>query len=249
MKRTRTVADSPSAGSVHLLRADDPAVVLDVERHGLAGVAGLRQHDVDDQRRALEHRARRLDAVTWMSRGERLLADADGEHRKLAAFEAEQRVVERGVGGVGAVASPSPARRAAGPASSSRARSSAGPSRVGVPSNFRSLPARRDPRRGREAEEADDEALRQRLEQRAVGAAELLLDEVAARLAVQIGDLHAARVVDQHAEEVLLRDRGVHDQRRPEQAEEDERERGEAQADEDDAIAQPAIGHAHARGR
>ena len=75
-----------------------------------------------------------------------------------------------------------------------------------------------------------DEALRQRVEQRAFGPVELLLDERAARLAVAIGDRHAARIVDEHAEEILLRDRGLEDQRRPEQAEEQDGERGERAA-------------------
>ena len=73
--------------------------------------------------------------------------------------------------------------------------------------------------RRREAEEPHDEFLRQRVEQRRVRAVQLLLHERAARLAVAVGDRHAARVVDQDAEKILLRHRGLEDQRRPEQAE------------------------------
>ena len=123
------------------------------------------------------------------------------------------------------------------PASSSRARSSAWPSRVAVPPYFRS-PADADAvGRGREAEEPDDEALRQGREQLRIRAVQLLLDERAAWLAVAVGDRHAPRVVDQDAEEVLLRHGRLENQRRPEQAEEQDGERGEPQADQDDAIA------------
>ena len=45
------------------LRPDDPAAVFDVERHGLAGVAGLRDHRVDEQRRAFQRGPRRLHAA------------------------------------------------------------------------------------------------------------------------------------------------------------------------------------------
>ena len=57
--------------------------------------------------------------------------------------------------------------------------------------------------------------------------AELLLREVASRLTVgpagsgagrRIRDPHAARVVDQEGEEVLLRDRRLDDEHRPEEA-------------------------------
>ena len=64
-------------------------------------------------------------------------------------------------------------------------------------------------------------------------------------LAADVGDRHAARIVDEHAEKILLRHRGLEDQRRPEQAEEQDRERGEAQADEHDTIAR-AFGRRHA---
>ena len=127
------------------------------------------------------------------------------------------------------------------PASSSRARSSAWPRRVdgAVVLQVAGAPSR----------SADDEKRKKRrtnvcdsaVEQRRVRAVQLLLDERAARLAVAVGDRHAARVVDQDAEEVLLRDRRLQDQRRPEQAEEQDRQRREPQADEHDAVAR-AIG-------
>src|SRR6185503_19263017 len=71
----------------------------------------------------------------------------------------------------------------------------------------------------RESEEPHDELLTQRLEQRAVRTAERVTHPVAARLVLAIGDLHAARVVDQHADVISLR------HRRGEQQQHDHRER------------------------
>ena len=109
-----------------------------------------------------------------------------------------------------------------------------------MPPYFRSFGRRHPVRRRRKTEEPHDESLRQRIEQRRVRPAELLLHEGAARLAVAIGNRHAARIVDQDADEILLRHRRLQDQRRPEQAEEQQRQRGEPQADERDAVA-PAL--------
>ena len=75
-------------------------------------------------------------------------------------------------------------------------------------------------------ERAQHEAIGERLQQRRVGRGELLPRERPARLAFQIGDLHDPRIVDQDAQEVLLRHRRLDDQHRPEQAEEHEREDG-----------------------
>ena len=56
VKRTRTVADSPVGRQRHVLRAHDPPVVFDVERHGLPAYPVCDMHDVDGQRRALQRR-------------------------------------------------------------------------------------------------------------------------------------------------------------------------------------------------
>ena len=96
---------------------------------------------------------------------------------------------------------------------------------------------RRARRRAREAEGAHGEAFGQRLEQAAIVGAEFALHERGARLAVDIRDLHAARIVEQHAEKVLLRHRGPHDQQRPEHADQDDGENGEADRRERDALA------------
>ena len=65
---------------------------------------------------------------------------------------------------------------------------------------------------------------------------ELLAGDGAARLARFVGDLHAARVVDEHADEVLLRDGGAHHEDRAEQAEKDQGQRGDPQGREDEPV-------------
>ena len=64
-----------------LLRSDDAAFVLDVDRDGLAGIAGLGHDRVDDERGPLERRARRRDSIDLDVAGEAVAADADGEDR------------------------------------------------------------------------------------------------------------------------------------------------------------------------
>ena len=73
----------------------------------------------------------------------------------------------------------------------------------------------------------------------------MLLHERAARLTVAVGDRHAARIVDQHPEKVLLRHRRLENERRPEETDEEHGESGNAEADQNDAIA-PAVGGRHA---
>ena len=67
-----------------------------------------------------------------------------------------------------------------------------------------------------------------------------------ARGAVRRGKLHAARVVDQDADDVLLRDRRLDDQDRPEDAEQDDAEGRHAQDAQHRALAplRPATGPA-----
>src|SRR5262249_28287466 len=69
------------------------------------------------------------------------------------------------------------------------------------------------------------------------GAAEVLADEVAARLAGSIRDLHAARVVEENAEKVLLRHSRLQDERRPCQAEQNQSQDSETQAGQDQSVA------------
>ena len=88
---------------LHLLRPDDAALVFDVERHRLAGVAGLRDDRVDHQRRALE-RGRGVDTRSiWTS----LVSDSRPTPTvntgTLAAFMASSASEQLGVGRVRAV--------------------------------------------------------------------------------------------------------------------------------------------------
>jgi hypothetical protein len=113
--------------------------------------------------------------------------------------------------------------------------------RIASPSAASAVSAPRCPRRrAREAEGADREALRQRLQQAAIGGAELTPDIGGARLAVDVRNLHAARIVEQDPEEVLLRHRGAHDQQRPEQAHQQDREDRQANRRQRDALPGPA---------
>jgi hypothetical protein len=73
----------------------------------------------------------------------------------------------------------------------------------------------------------------------------LILNERAARLTVAIGNRHAARIVDQDAEKVLLRHCRFEHERRPEETDEEHGQGGDAEADQNDAIAQ-TIGGRHA---
>ena len=95
--------------------------------------------------------------------------------------------------------------------------------------------------RGRgEPEEAEDELLREGVQQRAIGA-EVVVDERAARAPVDVGNLQASRIVHQDAQEVLLRHGGLQDQLGAEQAEHDHAEDRQAEDDEDDAVATAAL--------
>jgi hypothetical protein len=69
----------------------------------------------------------------------------------------------------------------------------------------------------------------------------LLARERTARLIVPVGDLHAARVVYQDAEEVLLRHRRLDDEHRAEQADEHEQQRGGADGREHEPVHRSAL--------
>ena len=210
--------------------------VLDDERHLPAGVADLRHDDVEHERRALE-RARGVSTrVTWTSRVSRSLPTPTANTGMPCALRpAIDSSIVRSALSEPSVTSTRPATGR--PLSSLRARSSASPSRVAVPSNVRSRRRLQPLGRRREPEDAEIEALAERREQRRVGPAELLRDERAARLAVVIGHLHAARVVEQDADEVLLRHRDLEQQHRPQQAEQHDQEQTDADAEQHDAVA------------
>ena len=110
VNRTRTDTGIAVGRQPHRLRADDAPLVLDVERDGLPGVAGLRQHGVHQQRRSLERGARHRDAPDLDVVRQRFLPDADGEDRQRFGLRGEQRVGDGRVGRVGAVADQHEAR-------------------------------------------------------------------------------------------------------------------------------------------
>ena len=79
-------------GQRDVLRRELLALVFHDERHDAARVAGLADHDVDDERRALQHRHRRIDAAQLDVVRERLAAEADREHRQAGRPQRPQRV-------------------------------------------------------------------------------------------------------------------------------------------------------------
>ena len=71
---------------------------------------------------------------------------------------------------------------------------------------------------------------------------DLALDEAVSRLAVGIGNRHAPRVVDEDAEEVLLRDGGLEHERRSRKAHEEDGDERDAQSDEQRLLARRVVG-------
>ena len=198
-------------------RHDAPAV-LDDQRNAFAGVAALANQEVGDERSALEHGVRGLDPPDLDVLVEPVRAESDGEDRNRFGAKREQLVGDRRARVVGAVAHDHESRK-----------------RHGVQLLARLLDRRADVRlagvereigdavdalgaRGK-AEQPNHEFLAERLEQRAVRTAEGVFDPVARGLSVAVGDAHAARVVDQHADVVALRDRRREQQHRPEETE------------------------------
>ena len=115
VKCTFTVVGSPSlvsATSCELRMRPESSTLSGTRR---AAEAVLRHDDVDREVRALQDLARRADAADLDVAPERLASDADGEDRHLAGAQAEQRFLNRGLLGVGAVGHHHEARRAAGP--------------------------------------------------------------------------------------------------------------------------------------
>ena len=197
------------------------------------GVAGLADHDVHDERRALEHGHRRIDAAQLHVARERLAPEADGEHgqaRRTAARAAcpGQALARR----VGAVGQQHDARnRQAGQLlGGARERLADVRSRAGEGA---AVGARRALGGRREAEVAEREAAGERRAQ-AARRAEGVADEGRARRCVVVGNRHAARVVHEHGEEVALGFDGAHDEDGPQQAEEEDGDGREAQAEQDE---------------
>ena len=203
-----------------LLRADDVAVVFDLERNRLARITGLRHDDVDHERCALEHVAWRLDARHLDVVPESFGADADCEDGNRSCLDTRERLVERRVGSVGAV----------------RDEDDAGERQSG---KIVAHPRQRltDPRGAARVFQFVG-----RLHAIGVGSIDAQLSEaapheLAARLVLPIGDLHAARIVDDDREEILLRHGGLQDERRTEETKDDQRDDRDAQRCQRHAIA------------
>ena len=191
----------------HILGAQDSSLVLHAQRDGLPAVPGLRDDDVDRERRTFERRPGRFHPRDLDVVREVLLADTDRKHRDGARFQARQRLVEAHVRRVGAVGHHDEPRERQ--PRELVARPVEGLPQMGRRAAVLEVRGARQAIGGRrEAEEPQHEALRQRVEERTVGLSELVLHEIGTRLVVAIRDGHAAGVVDDHAEEVLLRHRG-----------------------------------------
>ncbi len=217
------------------LAADDLAAVEHVEGQRLSGVAVRRDDGVEQQRGAGQHRARRGDPADLDVLLGGVAADADGEDRHARGLEREQRRLQRRAARVGAVAHDhEPGQRHAGqlpPGFVERG----GQTRVGA-GEGQVLAGRGRAERAGKAQRPHRELLAEGLAQSAVGGAELLLDVGAARLAVDVGDAHAARVVEQHADDVLVRHGGAQHEHRPEQAQEQHADEGRPQRGQHPAV-------------
>ena len=168
----------------------------------------------------LQRVARRLDARDLDVARQPLLAHADGKHRHRLRLEPGDRLVDRAVRVVRAVGHQHQAgdRQAAQFVARAIERLAQPRARALELQVGRSTAAARPTTRtGRCA------ALKRLPSAVSSGASarpNCSTMNVAARLAVLIGHLHAARVVEQDADEVLLRHRDLEEQHRPEEAEE-----------------------------
>ena len=149
-----------------------------------------------------------------MSRGEPVAADADGEHRHRCGLQPEQRFGQRCVGRVGAVADEHHAgQRQAGQLLARAVERGAEPRlRAGerqVVGRCRAAPPADEKRNVRRTKRSDS----------ALTSAASLPPNVCLTNAPRgwrspVGDLHAARIVDQHREKILLRHRRLDDEDR-----------------------------------
>ena len=227
-------------GQLHVLRADDAPLVLDLDGHRFAAVAAVGDHELDGQRGAAQHAARRGHTAQLDVALELLAAQPDGEDRHARRLQRQQRLAQAALEVVRAVAHHDqagqrharqlvvrplerpPEVRPRAPEGHLVQRGDA----VGLP---------------REPEEPQGEPVGEGSPQIAVRRAELLPHELVARRLVTIRDLHAARVVDQDAEEVLLgHHRGQHEHR-PQQAERQHAQRGDADGGQDGAVKPLAV--------
>ena len=227
-------------GQLHVLRGDDAALVLYLHGHRLAAVAAVRDHQLDRQRRAAQHAARRSHTAQLDVALELLAAQPHREDRHALRLQREQRLAQAAFQVVGAVAHHDQTGQRH--ARQLVVRPLERPPEVRPRAAERQLVQRRHAiGLPREPEEPQGEPVGEGGPQLAVGRAELPAHELVARRLVAIGDLHAARVVDEDAEEVLLRHHRRQHEHRPEQAERQHAQRGDADDGQDGAVRRLAV--------
>ena len=221
------------------LGPDDAALVLDLDGHRPAGVAPVGHHDVGDERAAAQHAARGLHAPELDVALVRLAAEADREDRHPGRLNRQQRLVELPAGVVCAVGHDHEAGQrhvrqlvvGAG-----ERLSEVRPRAVEIELVDHVQPIRL----GREAEETQGEPLVERGAQIGLRRRKLILHELQPGRLVPVGDAHAAGIVDQHPQEVLLRDDRRQHQDRPHQAEGEHGERRQTHDGQDHPVGRPA---------
>ena len=235
----------PVVRQLDLLGADDLSLVFDDQRHGLALVAHVRDHHVDHHRGTREHRPGRVGAADLDVPPEALLAHAHGVDRNPLRLQRHERLgqlfarVVRSVGDQDQARERHRGQFGAG-ALERRSEARAASHEAHLGEVLDAVRARR------EAEVAHREAVGQGGEDRGIRRAEGLLQEGSAGAAVEVLDLHAAGIVQQHAHEVLLRHHRRDHQGRPQKTEGEHRESREAESPEHQAIQRPGLA-AHAQ--
>src|SRR5262249_36072248 len=154
--------------------------------------------------------------------GESFSADADREHWYRTGLHACERFVERRVRRIGAVGDEHDAGERQSREIVARARERLTDAR-GAAAVIQLVGGLHPVCRSREAKFAENEPLRQALQQRATRT-KAAPYELAPRFVLPIRNLHAARIVDDDGQEILLRYCGFQDERRTYEAENDQRD-------------------------
>ena len=222
-----------------VLRAEDASGIFHVQRNGIAGVPIRGDDDVHREVRAFQHRTRRVHTADLDVLVERFAADADGKDRHLRRAQPEQRFLDGRFLRVGAVGH----HHEAGERQAGKffLRAQQRLAELGLGAVVGEVARICDAAGGEgKAEKADRVARRQRSQHRAVRT-EGTGHELASRLVVLIGHAHAARIVQQHAEKILLRHGRAQDEHRSEQAEQHHTDEAQAQRNQHRAIQQAGL--------
>ena len=195
----------------------------------------MRDDDIGDEGRPAQDAARRFDPPQLYVAVELLLAQADREDRNTRRLDREQRLgqtLHRVVGAVGHhdQAGERYVRELVVRPLERLSQVGARPVVRQLVHDVEAIGLVGEP------EEPQREAFVQRGAERRISRRQLLLHELQARRLVGIGDPHTARVVDQHAEEVLLRDDRRENQHRLHQAERQDCQRREPDDGQDQPI-------------